>query len=99
MDAGTYLTEPLNLWTSRAPTRFRDHVPLIHIVHGRPISMSGAPAATSDSADTGKASRRSPLSLPLTAHPGFKNPHNPRRSPDVIHESRFTLWRGCAHDF
>jgi predicted TIM-barrel fold metal-dependent hydrolase len=37
IDADTHLTEAHDLWTSRAPAKFKDRVPRIHEIDGRPM--------------------------------------------------------------
>ena len=41
IDADTHLTEPHELWTSRAPRGFRDRVPLVKDVEGVATWMFG----------------------------------------------------------
>lgn len=36
IDADTHLTEPHDLWTSRAPARFKDRVPQVRSIDGTP---------------------------------------------------------------
>ena len=35
IDADTHLTEPRDLWTSRAPARYADRVPRVEVIEGR----------------------------------------------------------------
>jgi predicted TIM-barrel fold metal-dependent hydrolase len=37
IDADTHLTEAHDLWTSRAPAKFKDRVPRVHEIDGRPM--------------------------------------------------------------
>ncbi len=39
IDADTHLTEPHDLWTSRAPAAYRDRVPRVEVVDGEPTWM------------------------------------------------------------
>jgi predicted TIM-barrel fold metal-dependent hydrolase len=52
IDADTHLTEPHDLWTSRAPAAYRDRVPQV-------IEVDGAPMWTVDGAVLGRASASS----------------------------------------
>ena len=41
IDVDTHISEPRDLWTSRAPAKWRDRVPQMRMLDGRMVSACG----------------------------------------------------------